>query len=516
MSVPLILADDFMKMFRGRTTAYGVTVLSGDKSEKGKALGKSWTEASELVDEAYYAHLNGERGLGLVPITEDSKCFFGVIDVDAYTDNSSLVHVVYKHNLPIVPIRSKSGGLHLYLFFTEPVAAKDVVRILKLYRILLCLPEKTEIFPKQTQSSEEQIGSWINLPYFDYANTERYVYTPEMKAMTLEEALFTIKRKQKSLEHSVAAIEALPLHDAPPCLQAIYLSGETHARNMYLFSLACYFKAKMGEDYEQALVEANLNLERPLPIAEVNNIIQSHNKKEYPYKCNDTPLRELCNKALCKMREYGATSGYVSDLTYGELIQWRTDPPYYEWNVNDHILRFYDETEIISQYAFRKLCFRELHTLPMKLKDEHWTRIVNTALENIITKTLEEGDDVSPGALFKEYLMEFLTKRAMADTKEQIMVDKVYHDTGLKVYFFKPRNLITFLTFQKQFRYFGQTEIHSRLKQMGGKPLRLYVNEKNKNVRVWSLPEKSLYKFVEVAQDEVAIDFSEEYKDEAF
>jgi len=516
MSVPLIIADDFMHLFKGRTNAYGVTVLTGDKDSKGKALCKSWTEATELVDDAYLAHLNGERGLGLIPITEDSKCFFGVIDIDSYADNSHVLAIIHRHKFPLMPFRSKSGGLHLYLFFVEAVPAKDVVRVLRTFRKLLCLPEKTELFPKQTQSSAETIGSFINLPYFNYSNTERYAFSKEGKPLPIEVALDEAKRKQLSLEHVISFIDELPLNDAPPCLQAIYLTADTTSRNLYLFSLACYLKAKYGDDFESHLIEANLALLKPLPISEVNNIVQSHNKKAYPYKCGDTPLAELCDKSMCRSREYGASSGHVSDLTFGDLVQWKTDPPYYEWTINEKVLRFYDETDLINQTAFRKLCFREVHTVPVRLKDENWTRILNTALNNIVTRTLEEGDDVSPGALFKEHLVEFLTKRAMADTKEQLLVDKVYYDQEQDAYLFKPRNLIAFLVFQKQFRYFGQTEIHARLTQMGGFPIRTYCNAKNKNVRVWCVPKKGLTTYIETAQDEVPIDFTEEYKDEQF
>lgn len=516
MSVPLLIAEDFMRAFKGRTSAYGVTVLLGEKDEKGKAQCKSWTEATELLDEAYYAHLNGERGLGLVPIDEDSKCRFGVIDVDAYADNSAIIRIVFDHAFPLVPFRSKSGGLHLYLFFNDAIPAKDAVRVLKTFRRLLCLPEATEIFPKQTQSTNEKIGSFINLPYFKYDDTERYAYDKNGKALTLIEALSEIRSKQRSLEAAIAFIDSLPLADAPPCLQSIYLTGETDSRNLYLFSLACYYKAKLGDDYENALVEANLSLKKPLPIAEVTNIVQSHNKKAYPYKCGDAPLKELCNKALCRTREYGAASGHVSDLTYGDLVQWKTDPPYYEWTINEKLLRFYDESDLINQTAFRKLCFREVHTVPVRLKDESWTRILNTALNNVIVRTLAEGDDVSPGALFKDHLVEFLTKRAMADSKEQILVDKVYYDQENDAYLFKARNLIAFLLFQKQFRYFGQTEIHARLAEMGGTPTRTYVNLKNKNARVWSLPKKGLESYIETAFDEVPIDFTQEYKDELF
>src|SRR5690606_6621186 len=124
---------------------------------------------------------------------------------------------------------------------------------------------------------------------------------------------------------------------------------------------------------------------------------------------------------------------------------------HYGWKINGSELKFYSEAEIIYQTKFRELAFRELHILPFKLKDETWTKIVNNALTNLQILTPEEGSDMSPGALFIEYLTEFLTKRAMAANRDQILVDRVYVDNEKKVYVFRSKNLINFLYFQKQF-----------------------------------------------------------------
>lgn len=280
--------------------------------------------------------------------------------------------------------------------------------------------------------------------------------------------------------------------------------------------MARYYKAKFGDAFDSYTMEANLLLSHPLTAQEVAAAVTSNKKKEYSYKCGDEPLKALCCKRECSARKYGVGGDSVSELVFEELCQYTATPPYYEWTVNGKSLRFLDEDEIIYQNAFRKLCMRRLHILPRRLKEDAWGRIVNNALKNVVIKRIDDEDDVSPGAMFREHLVEFLTRRAMAATKEQILFDKVFYDDALQSYIFKPRNFLSFLIGQKQFRFFGQTEVQATLRDMGGGPLRYYINEKNTATRVWSLPKKSIYTFIDVVQDEAPMEFKEEYKDEAF
>lgn len=512
----------FENMFEGNRGAHGVHIPNKEKDSSGKARGKSFTKNETVTERLYSDHLTGQAGLGIIPINKKNECSFSVIDVDEYTEeqNMGIVDLVYRHNFPLVPFRSKSGGLHLYLFLSEKVKATVAIEFMKMMISIMGLSDKTEVFPKQKTIGVGQVGSWINLPYFDYENTVRYMYDENGKSVPFEQFISIADELKLTVDEINSKIASLPLNDAPPCLQSIYLRRETEFRNEYLFSLARYYKTKFGDDFEYKVIEANKELKNPIDLDRLQRtILASHKKKDYSYKCAQEPIASICKKELCKQRQYGIGGDEISNLSFEELIQYATDPPYYEWIVNGASLKFFSETEIIQQQKFRELCFRKLHTLPIRLKEVNWTAIINKALENIEIKNINEDEDISPGAMFREYLHEFLEKRAMAKNREQILIDRVYKDEETKSYIFKSKNLVSFLIQQKGFRYYGQTEIQDRLRELGGMPKRYYVSKDVDSVRVWMLPFDAINKFIEEdfkREVETQIDFMEDYDEEMF
>jgi len=517
LAISIVSLNDFQTIFSGNQNAYGEHTYP-NKETKNKE-GINITETKSINSSNYKKHLEGEKGLGIIPIRKNNTCSFAVLDVDVYEKEVLLyIDTVYKNKIPLLPFRSKSGGLHLYLFLNKPFKVSVVKSYMEEFRLLLGLNNKTEIFPKQEKLLEGQVGNWINLPYYNAENTRQFLYDKKEEPILFEEAILIIKKSLQSENSLTEFFENLDLFDAPPCLQSIYYSGVTNFRNEYLFSLSCYYKAKFGDDFEFKISEANNHLQHPINVERlIKTIISSHKKKDYAYKCNNEPLSTFCNKHICSQRKFGIGSGEISELTYGQFFKYTTDPPYYEWIINDSSLKFYNELEIINQDKFRQLCFRKLNLLPNRLKIMNWTKILNTALKNIQIKNIQSDEDISPGALFKEYLYEFLEKRAMAQNRSQILVDRVFKDDKLEAYIFKPKNLLIFLINQKQFRYYGLTEIQDKLKQLKAGPLRYYVDNSVSNLRVWTLPYSGLKLFIdEDVSDTFEVDFKEEFKDEPF
>jgi len=369
MAIAITALSNFKSVFSGNTEAYGIHSY-GEQKEKGeKEKGTNITKIGRVTDEAYTNHLDGKKGLGIIPIKKDGTCSFVVIDIDLYQEETlQCIKTVYKNNFPLVPFRSKSGGLHLYLFFTEPMKIKTALDYLTTLKTFLTPnSKKVEIFPKQTILKGGQVGNWINLPYYNTEDTKQYLYDEKLKPVPFERAMNIIKKRTYTEKQLNEFIEILDLFDAPPCLQSIYYSGVTEYRNEYLFSLACYFKSKFSEAFEEELIEANKRLNNSIEEDRLlKTVISSHRKKEYSYRCNDQPLCDLCNRAICRERKYGIGGREISELSYGQFFEYTTDPPYYEWIVNEKSLKFFNESEIISKisleiYVFVNYIFFQLN-----------------------------------------------------------------------------------------------------------------------------------------------------------
>lgn len=466
----MLLVKSFQEVFKGNVSAKGKTLIDGVKKESGKMVSKNFLDKSPLSANDILAHLEGRDNIGMMPITEEGKVFFGVIDVDSYSENVNIyVKAIYRYGMPLLPFYSKSKGLHLYVFF-KGEDPSPVVDLLNDIRCILGLPPNTEIFPKQRAAEQGATYSWISLPYFDADNPEnpRKLIKSDLSLAPLGEALEKCKNSARTIKEYQDVLNKLPLHDAPPCLQSIYLKGETSARNEYLFSLAVYYKTINEDLFDRELLDANQKLLAPLEEEEVvNTIIKSHERKTYTYKCGSPPLCLLCNKNLCSKREHGCKGLSISSLSYEEFTQYKTDPPYYTWCVNGQELKFFKEADIINQSAFRELCVRHLHVLPQKLKDAHWTKIVNTALENIVVKDAEASEDISTGGVFRRHINSFFTERVHAETKAMIKAGGIYEDKELKRYVFRGTDLLEYLRQVKNFKAFTDVEVQTKLKDLG-------------------------------------------------
>lgn len=527
--------QSFMNLFTGSKHNYGEHIYSDVDPSTGKEKGTSKTITNKLITiEEYRNHLDGKKGLGVIPINEENnKCRFAVIDVDIYDINYNVyISAIERNNFPLVPFKSKSGGLHLYLFFSEESSAIKAKEIIKTFSSLLSIDilvkrrknESVEIFPKQSKLGKGQIGNWINLPYFNAGNTK----SPALrngKELSLNEALVYIKEKQTNIKDVTEFLEDLQFNDAPPCLQRLNLLNileENSGRNNYLFSFGVFFKKKDENFFEQNLKELNLDLLKPIPEKELQaTIISSLNKRDYVYKCKENPLVDFCDKKLCRKREFGVgkDGGYFSSIESGKLYQFKTSQPYYEWEVrlqgqeNFVKLRFKSEEEIIKQDAFLKLCMRELYELPSKLKQSEWFVKVNQALKEIEIVTVDEDDDISEYTLLKNLIIEFLTSRSMAEKKDQIFAKRVYFEQSSKEYYFRVKDLSEYIFVLKGFKYFNPRELHGILKEWNCK-FKVLKTESGKTVRVAFFNQDDLK--VNMEDKEVFVPDFSKYQDSDF
>ena len=170
------MENKFNSLFAGLERAHGTYEIKDSRAD-GKLTGKAITVRETVTIQHWKDHLAGVKGIGIIPINDESKCKFGAIDIDDYAnfDIKDLAKKLSELKLPFVPCRSKSGGVHLYMFCKEFIPAQ--IMKTKLEELSAGLGfGGSEIFPKQVVILAERgdVGGWINMPYFNHLDTDRY------------------------------------------------------------------------------------------------------------------------------------------------------------------------------------------------------------------------------------------------------------------------------------------------------------------------------------------------------
>ena len=489
-----VQAQRFLLLFMGKENTYVKNMLPKTKPEKGVKVKTSITNVRGKVDaDLMLSHLNGEFGVGICPVMTDGKCRAGVIDIDYYKGKiRKVLDIIRDYQLPLVPFRSKSGGLHCYLFLSRGVSAKTVRDTLNLIIKVFSLDkmygeEKVEVFPKQDKVTEEGFGNAVTLPYFNAEDPYTYLLDLDGNEVPFEEALNQIQKRLTTIEAVKEALENLPYNDAPPCLQRILLSrlvgGEDTGRNNFLFSFALYASKKYGlEGFASYVRELNNSFECPIEESAVESTIASIKSKKYSYRCKDIPCNGFCDKSLCKKREFGLgrEKGHFSDIEYGQLLRYKTAEPYYVWQLklqgsegDFKNIVFRDEGELLDQKNFAKVCVRFLNFAPRQVQTNDWFGTLNKYLASVKDVEVRAESDTSALSMIRQMFVRYLSnKQARRDSPYQIhanlCVRQTYSDESGKPvakFFFTHTGIAEYLRNNKV--NFDQSMLRETLKSFG-------------------------------------------------
>lgn len=478
------------ELFLGLERAYGYYDVKGVEGKPGeKILGKRKTIQATVTDELWHAHLDGDIGIGIVPIDDKSQCHFGAIDIDVYEglNYKAIVKDIYTKNIPIIPFRSKSGGLHLFMFTSEPIPASDMRE--RLGEIASMLGHgKAEIFPKQDQILAERgdIGGWINVPYQNHLETTRYAYNAKSDPLTLEEFIDIVetKRLSKKAFNEYQLPIAKEVADGPPCLQKMLVQGiGAGSRNDSMFNIAVYFKKAIGsEGLNNIIQEINAKYFDPkLSVQELVRIIESVNKKDYGYSCDRSPLKDHCNRSLCRQRRFGI-GGLVGMPQLTGLTKFDSNPPIWFVDVEGGGRLELATEDLQSQNRFQRKCMDFLNTFPPPMKPQIWQGIVQELMQNVVL--IEAPSHASTKGIMFEYLERFCTSRAQARSVDEILLGKPFTDSGK--HHFRLLDFIDFLE-RNRFREFKPHVISSMIKDTGG--VHKFIKIKGKGVNIWVIDE---------------------------
>ncbi len=482
------LSIKLMERFRGLERAYGTYDLKRMKREGDKIVGRAITVQDKVTWELWRNHLNGVMGVGIIPICDDSTCKFGVIDIDIYKGPyiKKLIKDIKNLDLPLIPCRSKSGGVHCFTFVKEPVPAFLMREKLSDFAAVLGFGG-SEIFPKQTEILSERgdVGQWLNMPYFNYKNTDRYAFKEDLSPMSIEEFLKAIDNVWFTLkEFKAFTINLLSdISDGPPCLQYLITRGfSPGTRNDGLFNIAVYLKKSSPDNWKQILDDYNERfLSPPLRTSEIQQIIKSVKRKEYNFTCERAPLKSYCNLSLCRSREYGI--GQLSGMPQlTGLTKFDSKPPIWFLDVDGGGRLELTTEDLQSQLKFQKRCMEGLNSMPPSVKAGTWQALIQGLLE--VVTIIEAPFDASPRGMLFQYLEMFCTARAQAMNKDEILLGKPW--TFENFHYFRIIDFMSFLE-RNRFKDFKVNHICSILKEHGSEHI-FYVL-KGKGVNVWKVPE---------------------------
>lgn len=496
--------ERFKGLFNGLDRVHGKFEIDKDLSSRQvKVQGKAVTVKAAVTRELYQKHLDGEQGLGIVPIRDDQKCVFGALDIDEYDlDLVALNEEIQKLGIPFVTCRTKSGGAHCYLF-SEPIRADIVRNKLKDFANALGYP-KIEIFPKQKEIKPDGVGSWINLPYFDAVsgNLDRFAFNAKGEPITDVLKFVEYAEHMRITLDELKAIKVekrdLPFGDGPPCLQTLAMRGFPEgSRNTGLLNMGVYARKKFGDDWEEELEVINHKLmDPPLKSGEVQGIIKSLSRKDYHYTCDQSPICDVCHKDACFGRKYGIGDGdggaemetmfgslrkSVSYNLFGEEIQdenviWIMDVDGVELQLST--------ADLFNQDRFRTRCAERLRKLPLKVRPNRWDAMLKDKIES--AELIEFPPETGTYGHIVSALKEFTTRFGEAETRDDILAGKVWRDENGCMWF-QHNDFWKFLLKSGIYRPRDDgKQLHGILRQLGAEKKQLMIDrKKNMNKLCW-------------------------------
>ena len=351
--------QEYIKIFNGYRHAYGIADWTNaivDPESGKKKPNYRWTY-EEFTDNIYQDHLNGKISVGIQPTNESGNARFGVIDVDPKQyenfDKKFYLETIQEYKLPLIPIESKSGGLHLYLFMNEFVKSTLIVSFLSNLLPIFNLKSDCEIFPKQTQLTKDpetgilKPGQFINLPYFE--STKR-------RALNIDGTFFTLDQFIKVADANITSVEDLKtitldmeqrsmqgvdedFVEGPPCLALISkISNQPNfdGKDRFMYNYHVFVKMKYPDSWEQKVKNAPVKYfarehANAWDDTKLKQKTRSWNKSEKGYTCNQSPISDFCKKGICVKKKFGVLAGSKGSypvLTNLRKIDIEPDPEY--------------------------------------------------------------------------------------------------------------------------------------------------------------------------------------------
>lgn len=465
------------KYFVSRKNITGQTTLKGtiDETKGGKIEVVSIGETREATQTDWENHFKGRVGLGLSPLLESNSCRWAAVDVDIYPFNIEDFSKRFSY-LPIHFCRTKSGGLHIFLFFKRMQKSKEVREFLRQLCKLLVVPDK-EFFPSSDKAKKQDGSKWINLPYFNGNETDRYCVNDGTR-LTIEE--FEKRVSENLLESFDDVLKHFQFAESPPCIQTMISDGvEEGNRNIALFNIAVFLKQKYKDDWQKRLFKFNYSLDVPIPDKELENtIIKQLSNKDVFYTCGQ--LAHICKRDICFTRQYGIGSKFSAEKIIGDLKKVTTDPPTWLLMVNEVEIEMTTD-DLFNFNAIRKKIIEKLNIVVPRIGAVDWEKILSFKMETLVI--IEAPEDAGQHSDFYYLLQKFCCDRCNAARIEEVFSEHVFIEKGLN--YFLSSALMNYIKNKITTKY-KSNNAYALLRKVGGESKVKSI--KGKSTRLWTMP----------------------------
>tara|TARA_R100000541_G_scaffold58158_4_gene69074 strand:- start:2509 stop:4032 length:1524 start_codon:yes stop_codon:yes gene_type:complete len=484
-------AERLLAAFVGAKSAHGTTTV-GRIGRNGKAESKSMIIRSPLTLELVQSHIDGQQGVGAIPINEENVCKFAALDIDVYDLNhNELQDKIQKLKLPLMHCRSKSGGAHLYLFLKDWAPAANIRDYLTEMSIALGF-SGCEIFPKQDTIIAERgdVGNFINMPYFNAEMPQRYAFNAKCEALELDEfldAVEEIRVTESELEGLRFSGKRKYFTDGPPCLEHLFADGPIDTpRNTCMYQCGIYAKLSDPDNWKSKLEEFNRTLcTEPLPSHEVINLGKSLDKKDWAYKCKEEPFKSYCDPTLCASRKHGIGNESPDMPSVGGLTIMLSEPRVYFMDVDGSRIQISTE-QLQNQVLWQRACMEQMNIMPPTVKPQKWQQMINQLMQG--ATVLEVPEEATVKGQFKEHLKSYCTSHIRAMAPEEMEMNKPWTDDGVTK--FKLEGLIEFLH-HRRFKVDNRGQLIQMIRDLGGDNGVQNIQKadgKRTKVRCWHIP----------------------------
>lgn len=471
------------------------------------ADGKVHTEYRSPNKEDWIAHLESKIGVGCVPITDEDACHWAALDIDNHGADDDIPigpidEKIRASRLPLIPCRSKSGGVHCYVFFEKPQPAGRVRSIMARWSELVGYGG-CEVFPKQSKllagkDGGKQLGNWINMPYMGGDDTQRYAYR-DGKKLALRDFIAYVE-KNKCTDKDIEAAIVFDHENAPPCIQQLFIKGAAPGcRNEALFNITVYLRRAFPNDFEGKARDLNGAIfDKPLPRAELGRTIASAGRPDYSYRCGEEPIRSLCDKESCLKRKFGINKNEYDTLSatqalpeFKNLVKYMSEPVRWELSIGNSIIRNIPTDELLDWRSIRRMAAERLTKIFPIIKNQEWERLLQPLMES--ARVVDTPDEASVAGVIRSRLREFAQKADLASKGDSIDERKamlrglpcMQIHQGEKVVMFRAQDFISYLKRTKSEALQG-VNLFFAVKEIGVYHTKLRVGEMN--INVWMIP----------------------------